>query len=345
MEWSRMWAQRVLELWRACPLARSPDAVCTLLSTAAHHMLFTFMLPALCSSEKDYETASKDWRSYRWIVMRNPFYWAAWLVTVLLIMLGRRLHYVAGQHGPVGEPETSTEHEVRIWWIYPSDGAFTGGLCLVAGDALWYSVDSVREDKDQWTTLIISFVLYTSIITSNFLFLNAMRQRSSLHVKAFIAGNAALAFALLALLIISAVRIATGRAPASMKRAWSAHSILYILYSWVLRTGFVFFLLLMAATYFRLWFTYDPNGLRLSQVLQVDPLPNVVAEGSGAVMGTNADDTAEPRARALSANSKRRAVKYHFTSLVAAFSTSLIVFGLLIAAGYLNTESLWEALA
>ena len=51
-----------------------------------------------------------------------------WAGTVCLVVVGRGLHWVVGQHGPVAEPESEIEHEVRVWWIYPSDGAFLGGL-------------------------------------------------------------------------------------------------------------------------------------------------------------------------------------------------------------------------
>ena len=107
------------------------------------------------------------------------------------------------------------------------------------------------------------------------------------------------------------------------------------------RTGLVLFMLLMAATYFRLWFVYDPNGLRLSQVLE---RPSAEAEGGARGAGGEADEAAA-RGRALSASSKQRAVKYHFVTLAAAFSTSIIVWVLLFSASCLNTEGLWEALA
>jgi len=232
-------------------------------------------------------------------------------------------------------------------------------MVLVVVDAVWYSISGVIREDNRWSSLVISVVIYSSIVASNFLFLNAMRQRSSLHVKAFIAGNGALALTLTLLLVVSGVRIITGRAPPSIQREISGHGLLYLLYSWTLRVGFVFFMILMAATYFRLWFTYDADGLRLSQVL-VRPLPSGAAgeadepgEGgeageageAGEIGGAGEQEAGEPRARTLSVTSKRRAVKFHITSLVFAFSSSVFVGGLLLAAAWLNTEALWEALA
>ena len=40
-----------------------------------------------------------------------------------------------------------------------------------------------------------------------------------------------------------------------------------------------------------------------------------------------------------------RAVRWHYTSLCAAFATGAVVSGLLIAAELLNNEALWSALA
>ena len=87
---------------------------------------------------------------------------------------------------------------------------------MVEPGRAWWSVGGAR-----WSAV------------SDFRPLDAPRQRSSLHVKAFIAGNAALALALLVLLITSFVRIASGHTPPSMQRASSGHSIVYLLYTWV----------------------------------------------------------------------------------------------------------------
>lgn len=85
------------------------------------------------------------------------------------------------------------------------------------------------------------------------------------------AGNAALALTLIALLIALAVRVAAGDVPPSIATEEAGQAVLQIAYTWTLRIGLVLFLLLMAATYLRLWFHYDPEPLRLSRIL-VEPL-------------------------------------------------------------------------
>ena len=86
----------------------------------------------------DARAESERWHAYRWLVVRNPLYWLCFAGTVALIVVGRCVHWLFGQHGPIAQPESSVEHEVRVWWIYPSDGAFVGGLGLVAASAVWY---------------------------------------------------------------------------------------------------------------------------------------------------------------------------------------------------------------
>ena len=65
--------------------------------------------------------------------------------------------------------------------------------------------------------------------------------------------NKVLGLTLLTMLIVLAVRVARGDVPDSIKSKEAGQGVLPIVYTWPLRTGFVVFLLLMAATYLRLW--------------------------------------------------------------------------------------------
>ena len=64
-------------------------------------MLFA-MVP--CASG-DRKAASQRWREHRRCVVYNPCYWCCWLPTMLLIVVGRWLHFFFGQHMPLREPE------------------------------------------------------------------------------------------------------------------------------------------------------------------------------------------------------------------------------------------------
>ena len=84
----------------------------------SHAMIFSFFV----SRRYNFDDASKQWRSHKWLIVRNPFYWLVWYPTALLIALGRRIHYIARQHGPVRNVESLIEREVRVWWSgLPSD--------------------------------------------------------------------------------------------------------------------------------------------------------------------------------------------------------------------------------
>ena len=72
-------------------------------------------------------------------------------------------------------------------------------------------------------------------------------------VRAFILGNVFLAVAISALLAELLVRIVSGQVPA--KQLGSSTQLL--VFTWVLRVGFVLFFPLAAATYARLWPEYD----------------------------------------------------------------------------------------
>ena len=72
-----------------------------------------------------------------------------------------------------------------MWWIYPSDAGFVGGLVIVAVDAAW---GATRGRLTGWRSSVTSFVIYASYVTSNVVLLHAMHARSAVHVKAFIAG-------------------------------------------------------------------------------------------------------------------------------------------------------------
>ena len=76
-------------------------AQCAYGAAESHFMLFA-MVP--CASG-DRKAASQRWREHRRCVVYNPCYWCCWLPTMLLIVVGRWLHYLFGQHLPLREPE------------------------------------------------------------------------------------------------------------------------------------------------------------------------------------------------------------------------------------------------
>lgn len=113
--------------------------------------------------------------------------------------------------------------------------------------------------------------------------------------------------------------------------------------TWVLRTSFVLCLLLMAAAYCRLWSMYDPAAAQTWHGARgaVDAPETELADASA-----KSPSAAAPRSRGrVSTATRRKAMRYHYSSFVAAFATGAIVAGLLVTAACLDQEALWEALA
>lgn len=312
-------------------------------------MAFAFVPPRCLGPSADAQAMAV--RAWEFSCVRyNPVYWVVWLGTALLIFVGRLLHACAGQHGPISDPESSIEHEVRVWWIYPTDAAFMGGLGLAVVDLVCYAINGTLTERYHWSKVVVCAVVYSSYVASNFSFLHALYSHSGLHVRAGIAGNAALAIALICMLIVTLVRAAEGHVAASVHHDMSGHSWLYVIYTWVLRTVFVLFLVLMSATYCRLWRAYGPTSVQrlhgTHEAAAVELGVGNSALGKSAAQGNaNGDAAATPRARLVSTATHRRAMRYHYCSLLAAFATGAIVAGLVVAAACLDQEALWEALA
>jgi len=64
--------------------------------------------------------AALRWREYKLTILVNPLYWFAWSCVFACLLAGYGYHRIFGQHGPISIHETITEHEARVWWIYPT---------------------------------------------------------------------------------------------------------------------------------------------------------------------------------------------------------------------------------
>lgn len=330
-------------------------------SGEAHHMMFSFVP---CTRA----TASTHWRDYRFAVVWNPIYWLMWGPAVLLIAVGRRFHGLFDQDGPVhgNDGESEVEHEVRVWWIFPSDAAFLGGIGLTVVNSIWYAADGALPERYHWSALLISVVIYATYVGSNIAFLASMRQRDALLTHCFIAGNCATGIGVSGLLVVTVYRIAAGHAQHSIVLAESGHAVLYVVGTWVLRVGFVLFLLLMALTYSRLWSAYDDASMTLlgpscrgvgaahAGNLGSNAQPTLAEDGkegaaaatvSGALAIVADEEAHEAELKARARGRRRQRLRQRVVSLIAAFTTGVTVVGLLVAAAFLNSEGLWEALA
>ena len=80
--------------------------------------------------------------------------------------------------------------------------------------------------------------------------------------------------------------------------------------------------------------------ITISATSPTDPAAAAASPAAAAV-----EQPPRRRDRLMSMRSRRRAMRWHYTSLAAAFATSAFVAGLLVAAYCLNSEALWAALA
>lgn len=351
-----------------------------MLFASANHALYVITCcDAKCrqrAASFDAASESVRWREYAAAVVWNPLYWLTFASTVPLLVIGRRFHAIFGQHLPLSDHESLVEHEIRVWWIYPSDAAFLGGLGLEAAETLHYAFsgnppppppgppppvpppgDPVH-DGFSWSALVVSVILYSTYIASNVGFLAAMRFRSSLHVRAFIAGNVAMAFGVLLMLIVTVSRLLHGNAPASVEHFTSKHSTFFTVMSWLLRAGLIIFLFVLSSRYIQLWGAYEeevglpqvemtPNPQlphKASPLAANDAAANLAHGGGGESQGAPTAASSPAKLRRLN-TAVRRKMKHSCLTLVAAGSTTAVVFGLLGAACLFNTEGFWDALA
>ena len=87
-----------------------------------------------------------------------------------------------------------------------------------------------------------------------------------------------------------------------------------------------------------------PHGERTPDAPAAAPPSAPAAEGGDSSAPDAEPLEPPPLKRGLSGRSRAHAIRWHYTSLAAAFATSALVAGLLVAAGMLNSEALWAAL-
>lgn len=183
-------------------------------------------------------------------------------------------------------------------------------------------------------------------------------------VKCFIAGNAATGFGVFVLLIVTVYRIAAGHAQRSIVIFQHGHAALYVIGTWMLRILFVVFLIWMSATYARLWTLYDDSSDdKVLLTHRGDALGRGDGRSSCSIVHDSSSNpsmeatTQENHAmqseialqvRLQAVDSKLRfnlRLQRNLAALTAAFATSVFVLFMLLAAAFVNTAGLWEALA
>lgn len=178
----------------------------------------------------------------------NPFYWFLWVLAVGCIVSGRWTHSIFGQ-GDGFPGESELEREVRIYWLYCTDGPV---LLATLFDFFVLGVD-LKQKLIGWNNttleLAISFCVNLGFLAGNVSFASAMRRRRATAVKMIIGCNFAFASGLAVALVYGACASYT---------AWD--STFEEASTYCLRVIVVLFILLACYIYAPLWTQYDNDG-------------------------------------------------------------------------------------
>lgn len=179
------------------------------------------------------------------VVRFNPLYWLLWFLAIICLVSGRWTHSVFGQ-GDGFPGESELEREVRIYWLYCTDGPV-----LMATLVDFYELGVAIEDNalgwnNDTLILFISFCVNFGFLAGNITFAHAMRQRRATAVKMILGCNFAFASGLAVALVYGAVKGYS---------AWDSDNEEIV--SYTLRVIVVLFVLLACYIYAPLWNHYD----------------------------------------------------------------------------------------
>lgn len=204
---------------------------------ASHEMLIEWL--CCCASG---ETWQEKYVSSN--VGYNLFYWLLWIFAVPCILSGKWTHDLVGQ-GDTFEGETKLEREVRIHWLYCTDGPMLAALMI----DIYYA--GVYVAKGEWgmnndtMEIMLSMAVCISYVLGNIAFEAAIRERKATTVKCMIACNFAFATGLLVALVYGfVIGDVTGA-------SWLK------IVDYGLRIVVVLFIMLAVYVYSPLWSAYD----------------------------------------------------------------------------------------
>ena len=185
---------------------------------------------------------------YGWWVRYNPLYWALIVLIMGCLIPGRWVHLPFGQGGPVRDDEMEVEKKIRLEWIYCTDGPFAMTILLAIVEFGWYLSRGEIGLNVKTEAVLLMTVIAAVYIGGNVVFVNSMKQRSVVGVRAGICANGAFAIGMATLLVLWIVQ--RGYDPAS----WSATKWGTI----ALRTIVILFFLSVIYDYAPLWDAYGP---------------------------------------------------------------------------------------
>lgn len=132
-----------------------------------------------------------------------PVFWSIWALVCFSVLSGKWVHGLVGQAGPVRPDESALEREIRVQWIYASDGPFLLSLALnLASLAAAVLSQSLGANHDT-LMLGVSSAINVGFLFANVSFLHGMRHRMAQSVRCNIVFNFAFASALAVALLMT----------------------------------------------------------------------------------------------------------------------------------------------
>lgn len=174
----------------------------------------------------------------------NGLYWLLWIVTVPCLLSGKWTHDLFGQ-GDGFEGETKLEREVRIHWLYCTDGPMLAALLIDVYYCGLYVAEGEWGMNNETLVVVLSMTVCIGYVGGNVAFEYAIRNRKPTTVKCMIACNFAFATGLLVALVYGFI----------IGDVSGASWIRILDYS--LRVLVVLFIMLACVIYSPLWSAYD----------------------------------------------------------------------------------------
>lgn len=161
----------------------------------------------------------------------NPLFYPTVAILVLCVVPGRWVHWLFGQ-GDGPDDELPVEKDVRIQWVYMTDGPFAVAAVIAL----------LRMLGGYDLSIVIDLAIDVAFIVGNIFFLAAIRNRDVLEIRVAILANAVFAVGMTLLLIYGL--LITGA-----KHNWTAMTR----FEWFLRALVVGFFIAAVAVYTQLW--------------------------------------------------------------------------------------------
>lgn len=184
------------------------------------------------------------------------FYWPVWLGTAFLLWVGHWLHnnvpYMKQVHY---KEETALEREIRVWWIYPSNGALFLNLCMGFVHLLKHIGDETIGDRFVWPQAVVSLVIPVLYLLANRWLLRAMAKENAAAATLLVVANIVLVLILSGTVIYVIYRLLNNDPPNSVVNG-DHYTVMVVTGNWMLRFGIMFFFWLQIYRYHWLLRTY-----------------------------------------------------------------------------------------